>query len=277
VVQLIVFRVLRSLVVSLVAISAALLLLVFVLQRKLLYFPTRYAESDALAAAERLRLSPWRDAQGLIVGWRTATSASPVARLLVMHGNAGSALDRVHYTRAFARHGVDVVLLEYPGFGARPGKPTQESLCAAAADAIDQLTREGATPVWLLGESLGSGVTACAIALRPGAVKGLVLLTPFARMTDLVRLHYPFLPTFLLRDRYAPEDDLASWTGPTVLLLAGRDEVVGIAQGRQLAEVLRGPKRVVTQEQATHNGLDLEATAPFWEETVGFLRAGGGK
>jgi hypothetical protein len=36
VVQLIVFRVLRSLVVSLVAISAALLLLVFVLQRKLL-------------------------------------------------------------------------------------------------------------------------------------------------------------------------------------------------------------------------------------------------
>lgn len=244
----------------------------FLFQRRLMYFPARYPEPVALAAAGRLGLSPWRLADGSLAGWRAWTAPGrPLARVLVLHGNAGSALDRVHYAAALSRLGVEVILLEYPGYGSRGGSPTLGSLGEAASLAVDRLALEGAEPIWLLGESLGSGVAARAAALRPGLVKGLVLVTPFARMSEVVRLHYPLVPSALLRDRWAPRDDLARWDGRAVLLVAGRDEVVGAAQGRELHQTLRGPKRLVVQEGATHNGLELDPAAPFWAETVQFL------
>jgi pimeloyl-ACP methyl ester carboxylesterase len=266
-----VLRTVRWLFLAMVALYGALCLLAFAFQRRLLYFPERYPEQAALAVAGRLGLAPWRDARGALAGWRAAPPGLPVARLLVLHGNAGSALDRIHYAAAFSRLGVEVILLEYPGYGARPGSPSRDSLGAAAADALDRMAADGAEPVWVLGESLGSGVAARAVALRPGAIKGLLLITPFARMADIVRLHYPLLPSALLLDRYAPETDLASWAGPSALLLAGRDEVVGVAQGRRLYDALRGPKRLWVQEEATHNGLDLDPAWPFWGEAVAFL------
>jgi alpha-beta hydrolase superfamily lysophospholipase len=265
------FRTAGWALVAVVALYGAICLLAFAFQRRLLYFPARYPERAALAAAARLGLSPWRDAAGVLAGWRAPPAGRPAARLLVLHGNAGSALDRLHYAAAFSRLGVEVVLLEYPGYGARPGRPALGSLGAAATAALDRLAQEGPEPVWVLGESLGSGVAARAVALRPGLVKGLVLVTPFARMTEVVRLHYPILPPALLLDRYAPELDLAAWEGPTAVLLAGRDEVVGLAQGRRLFDGLGGPKRLHLEERATHNGLDLDPAAPLWGEVVAFL------
>lgn len=264
-------RLLRWVLLGVVALYGAICLLAFVFQRRLLYFPERFPERAALAAAGRLGLAPWWDAGGVLAGWRAAPAARPVARLLVLHGNAGSALDRVHYAAAFSRLGMEVILLEYPGYGARPGSPSRDALGNAAASALDLLAAEGPEPIWVLGESLGSGVAARAVALRPGLVKGLLLVTPFARMTDVVRLHYPVLPSALLLDRYAPLDNLAGFAGPAVVLLAGRDEVVGVAQGRRLFEALRGPKQLHIQAEATHNGLDLDPAAPFWAETAAFL------
>jgi pimeloyl-ACP methyl ester carboxylesterase len=270
-----VLRALRWLLVAAALAYGVLCLLVFLAQRRLMYFPDRYPEEAALRAAARMGLAPWRDGRGTLVGWRAVPAAPPVARVLVLHGNAGSALDRVHYATALVRRRVEVILLEYPGYGARPGSPTLETLGASAAEALDQLADEGTAPIWVLGESLGSGVAARAVALRPGLVQGLALVTPFARMAEVARRHYPILPAAILRDRWAPADDLAGWIGPTFLLLAGQDEVVGLEQGQRLAARLAGTKRERIQEQAGHNGLALGSEEPLWDDLVGFLAGGG--
>lgn len=256
-----------------VAVLAALILVAaFLLQRKLLYFPDRLSEPEALARAARAGLAPWRDEAGRLVGWRPSPPGAPRARVLVLHGNAGSALDRTYYLDALGPLGVDVALLEYPGYGARPGAPTLAALAAAAVAAIDALAREGA-PVWLVGESLGSGVAARAAALRPD-VAGLLLVTPFAELSAVARHHYGWLPAALLRDRFAPARDLARFDRPVVVLVAGNDEVVTAEQGRRLHAALPGPKRLVVQSAATHNALDLAPGQPFWAEAVAFLEAG---
>ncbi len=258
----------------LAVLAAAVLVAAFALQRRLLYFPDRMTEGQALARAERLGLAPWRGPDGALRGWRAPATREPRARVLVLHGNAGSALDRTYYAEALAPLGAEVTLLEYPGYGARPGEPTLEALTAAALDAVDALGREGG-PVWLVGESLGSGVAARAARLRPGVVRGLLLVTPYADLSAVARHHYPFVPAALLRDRFAPARDLAGASSPVVLLVAGRDEVVTAEQGRLLFAALPGPKRLVEQPRATHNGLDLSPRQPFWADTVRFLEASG--
>jgi len=77
------------------ALVAGLLLLLFLAQRKLLYFPARYGLEDAVREAGRLGFEPWRDADGAFTGWRAPhPSGAARARAIVLHGNAGSAIDR---------------------------------------------------------------------------------------------------------------------------------------------------------------------------------------
>jgi pimeloyl-ACP methyl ester carboxylesterase len=267
-------RLAKFTLIAVALIYVGLCVVVFVVQRRLLYFPARATEAEELTRAARAGFTPWRDGAGKLIGWRASPAKGARTRVLVFHGNAGSALDREHLAAALVAHGLEVVLLEYPGFGARPGTPSIDSLSAAAVDALQTLGAEGRGPVWLLGESVGSGVAARAIALLPPhAVQALLLVTPFSRITEVARIHYPLLPSVILRDRYAPIDDLAAFRGPTVVLVAGRDEVVGAEQGRRLFASLQGPKQLVVQELATHNSVELWPSSPFWEGAVTFLES----
>ena len=262
-------------VLALAVLLGALLVAALLLQRRLLYFPDRLELAQALGRSSRLGLAPWFDPSGGLRGWRRSPAAGhpPRARLLVLHGNAGSALDRFASLAALRPRGVEVVLLEYPGYGARPGSPSRSTLTAAAVEAIDALAAEGA-PVWLLGESLGSGVAAAATAQRPALVRGLLLVTPFAELATVARHHYPFVPAWLLVDRWAPLRDLAGWRGPSLLLLAGADEVVTRGEGERLFAALAGPKRLQVEEGAGHNGLDLSPGLALWDQAVDFLGRG---
>lgn len=243
-------------------------LLVALGQRGFMYFPARASEEEALRRARSLGLVPWRDDQGRLLGWRPERRGPAPWRILVFHGNAGSALDRHYYPPLFDPARFDVVLFEYPGYGPRGGSPSEALILAEAGRALDLLRGEG--PVLILGESLGGGV-ACRLAGDRGEqVGGLLLVTPFARMAEVAGRHYPWLPVgLLLRDRWDALAAIRSFRGPVAVLLAGRDEVVGADQGWRLAKGCPGPVRVWEQPLATHNDLDLGSRE--WQEMVAFL------
>lgn len=245
---------------------ALVCMLVFLAQRALMYFPERFGEAEAQRRATLLGLRAWRDPAGRLLGWRPLRSGAR-SRVLVFHGNAGSALDRVYYLEAVGGPEREIVLFEYPGYGARPGRPSQRTLVEAAVAAFTQLRAERPGPVWLLGESLGSGVAAQVAARDPRAPAGLILVTPIARMADVAAWHYPYLPVrALLRDRWDSVAALRAFPGPAAILVAGRDEVVGAEQGRQLARALPTPPRLWEQPDAGHNSLDVSPSALPWPE-----------
>jgi uncharacterized protein len=259
----------------LLVIPAIVLLVAYVAQRRLVYFPTRSSIEDSELRAARLGLAPWR-VDGTLVGWRDRSPPEAArAALVVLHGNAGAALDRAYFVEAFRLAApelpLDVRLVEYPGYGPRPGSPTEESLVGAARAALRAARAEGKGPIFLAGESLGSGVAALAAAADPGAADGLVLVTPLASIPAVARRHYPFLPASFYRDAYRADRALAAYAGPVAFLLAGDDRVVFTDLGRALFEAHVGPKRLWVEEGAGHNTLAWDARLPRWREIVEFL------
>jgi hypothetical protein len=255
----------------------ALCVLVGLYQRKLLYFPSHQTEAEMINKACTLGCNPWRDASGNIIGWKSARNAPHAAnRLVLFHGNAGYALHRTHYIKGFEQleqgHLWEVYLFEYPGYGARPGKLGQKSFTETGLRAIEALKAEDPRPVYLAGESLGSGL-ACKLAQRKsGDVAGLFLVTPYTRMSDVAAHHYGLLPVrLLLLDRWDNVAALRAYRGPLAMLIAGQDEVVTAAQGHQLFDGYVGPKRLWVQPGATHNTLDFNPDAPWWREVSDFL------
>src|SRR5436190_9484423 len=124
---------------------------VMLFQRRLIYFPTAMNPKVAGQIALREGFEPWRNPANEIIGWHwpARTAANGVA--LIVHGNAGCAIDRSYLAVPMRAGGsVDVFVLEYPGYGVREGSPTEQSLLTAAEQAFDQLPKN--VPIFVVGE-----------------------------------------------------------------------------------------------------------------------------
>jgi uncharacterized protein len=257
-----------------------LVLLLALLQRHLIYLPSRLREEQLLRQAEREGLHPWRDRENQLLGWRSSPHNAvplPRNRLVVFHGNAGYALHRSYYVNGFHRDPEsaatwELFLFEYPGYGARPGSPSEASILTAARTAIAGLLRDDSRPIFLLGESLGSSFAAALAAEYPQSISGLFLVTPLTCMADVAASHYRFLPVrWMLREHHDVQAHLQKFPGPVAFLVAGRDEVMTNNLGEKLYRQYPGYKKLWIQPDAGHNTLDFSARAPWWRQVEDFL------
>lgn len=253
-------------------VGGGLILVMAGCQRNMMYYPTQCSEAEAVRQAAPDGLVPWRAAEGELIGWRRADAPEAGDALLVFHGNAGFAAHRGYFAHGFAPH-MAVFLFEYPGYGSRPGRPSEARFAEAAAAALAQLRAERKGRIFVAGESIGTGV-ACGLAARhPEDIAGLFLVTPFTRLVEVGRTHYPLLPVGLfLRDRYENAAHLRGYRGPVAFLVAGRDEVIPARLGLALHEGYAGPKRLWVQPEQGHNTLDYSPRNAWWREVAEFMQ-----
>lgn len=163
--------------------------------------------------------------------------------------------------------GAGWLLVDYRGYGASGGSPSEKALAADGLRWFDE-ARKRAERIYLFGRSLGSGVAVHVAAARPAA--GVITIAPYDSLTEVAKHHYPFLPVgLLLRHRFdsvalAPEIE-----APLLCLVAERDEVVPAAHSRRLYEAWGGPKRWVELAGAGHNSTD--GSPRFWESIRNFI------
>lgn len=246
----------RIAAVLLIAVGLATLLAYFV-QRTFIYYPSRANFERLAPLAEREHLFPWRNAKGDFIGWHNnGGGGTPI---LIFHGNAGHALHRANIVARLSGTGIGspFYILEYPGYGARQGSPSEPNLVNAAIEALDLLGQE----VILLGESLGTGV-ACAVAsARPDAVRGLILLTPFDSLITVAGKHYPLMPIrLILRDRYESSRALQRFKGPLAIIMAENDDVIPSISTTKLFEAYSGPKKLWRIPGSGHNQVLADST-----------------
>lgn len=247
----------------------AICLYFFVKQRDMLYFPSRIPEAALLQAARGGVVERWLDAEGRPLGW-VSRDGDDTVPLLVFHGNSGHALDRISILERLRTAGISarVYLMEYPGFGAREGTPSQTSLSEAGVEALDAIPGR----VVLFGESLGTGVASQVASQRPGKVGGIILLTPFDSIADAAAFHYPWLPVrWIVRDRFDSVEALRGFRKPVFILAAADDLTTPVRGARRLFESLSGPKEMLELPAAGHNGVLWGLSDADWRAVWKFV------
>jgi uncharacterized protein len=235
-------------------------------QRRLLYFPTKLPADVAVHEAMGSGFVPWKNASGRIIGWEIPASGTSIASVLIVHGNAGCAVNRGYLAQPIhAAANADVFVLEYPGYGPREGSPGKKHFDAAAEEAFRLLPANA--PKYIVSESIGTGV-ACDLAKgHPKEIAGMALLAPYHNLASVAQHTIWFLPTyFLLIDRFNPEKSLKSYHGPVKFVVAGEDEIIGPASGIRLYKSYAGPKDLQVMAEAHHN--DVAAQLPEWWKGV---------
>jgi len=191
--------------------------------------------------------------------------------ILVFHGNGGGAQERESYCDTFQRLGWRVVLAEYPGYAARPGRWGEASF-REDGRATARLVRQ-AYPgrLVILGESLGSAVAASVAADPAVQADAVVLATPWRDLASVGAHHYPWLPVrFFLRDRYDTAAYLQGYDGPVTILQAEDDEIMPAAGTRALYDALphADRKRRVTVPNVGHNEWFWQVDDGQWRDIL---------
>ena len=264
------WRVMRSMLFAIVFFYLLLCAGIAMYQRSLLYFPAKFSAAQVDQMARSGRLERWTNSTGQAIGFkRLAPTQPPIGTVMVCYGNGSTAIGCAHYADDLQRTAaVDVFILEYPGYEDRPGSPNQTSLFEAAEEAFQRLPAN--QPVYLVGESLGTGVASYLAGKYPDRVSGIILISPYNRITSVAQSHYPYLPVHLLMfDRFAPEDYLKTFRGKVGITVAGKDTIVPERFGRRLYDSYPGPKELWEFPAGGHCQI-MEPQADFWKEVIAF-------
>jgi len=216
--------------VSLARLALFLLLLVVAAtallytQQRRLIFPAPSQFPQAPPPGFRLVQTQTDDGLRLVALHRTAQPGQRT--ILFFHGNGDNLLGAIEATRGLAANGNGLMLVEYRGYGGNSGSPGEAGLYRDGDAAMRWLTAEGiaARDVIIVGNSIGSG-PATEMALRHD-VAALMLVSGFSSLPDVVGEAMPFVPRWLVRDRFDNVGKLAQVKAPMFLMHGDADTLV---------------------------------------------------
>ena len=250
---------LKNLLLVGASIYLALVAVMYLAQRSLMYFPETVRTAPAQAGmpeAEEVMLDT-ADGERVIAWHVPPRGDQPV--LLYFHGNGGALRYRVDRYRALIQDGTGLVLLSYRGYGGSSGRPSEDGLIedARAAYAF-AAQRYPAARFLLWGESLGTGVAVALAAEKK--VARLVLEAPFLSGVSIAASAYPFVPVrWLMKDQFRSDLRIRNVTAPVLIVHGDRDTVIPIQSGERLYALIAGPKRFLRIPGAGHEVLGMRA------------------
>lgn len=242
----------------LVAVIAIVGVLMWSLQRSMIYFPDTSevpAAADVLEGGQDLTL---HTSDGLeLEAWFAPPTEDAVDRdmaVLMAPGNGGNREGRAGLAQHLQDRGFSVLLMDYRGYSTNPGRPSENGLIRDGLAATDALEAQGFAPDQTIyfGESVGGGVVAALLSQRPPAAA--VFRSPFTDLAEVGKRHYPWLPVgILLRDRFSVTEHVSRTQVPISVIRARQDTVVPAELSAQVAAAAPNLVEEHILDDADHN------------------------
>lgn len=232
----------------------AITTLMYLLQERLLFHPTRSivaSPADAGLSFEDVHFST-SDGETLHGWWVPHDDA--FATILFFHGNAGNISGRIDIIDKLHGMGVNVFIFDYRGYGRSTGAPSEEGLYKDSEAALQYLVKNRSIPasnIVLHGRSLGGGPAAWLGERVQTAA--LILESTFTSVPDAGAHHYPLLPVRMLAN--IDFDNLARVARcrcPVLIIHSPQDDVIPFAQSQRLFAAAKNPK-VFLELSGSHN------------------------
>ncbi|MBZ4419275.1 alpha/beta hydrolase [Myxococcus sp. RHSTA-1-4] len=264
----------RRMLVILLSILAVCYLIVcvaaFTLQRSII-FP---APRAPIPLEENMGFSRLPLEDGRFVDVFHLPAPEGAATVVHFHGNGEQLLDQLTLGERLHEWGLGFLAVEYPGYGASPGSPTEDGIYAAAEAALKLLRVQGvpAERTVLSGRSLGTGV-AVEMARRGHGAR-VMLVSPYTSIADMANQVFPFLPTALLvRDRFDTVSKAPEVKVPVLIIHGEQDTLIPVEMGRRLGT--RFPRATLeTVAGAGHNDVLERPGSKLMDRMAGFALGG---
>lgn len=209
----------------------------------------------------------------IINAWLVKSSPAR-GTLLFCHGNAGNNANRLDKILLFHQMGLNVLIVDYRGYGKSEGRPSEAGIYKDAVAAHDYLrTRRDIDQASIIGygESLGGAVVIDLATKKELAA--LVIDSSFTSAADMAQTIYPFIPSFLLRTKLDSAVKVRDVAIPKLFIHSRADEVVPFRLGERLYQASASPKEFFELPGGGgHNDTPLAAQEKMAKKIVTFLQ-----
>jgi uncharacterized protein len=206
-------------------------------------------------------------------GWYIPRSGENSRFVLVFfHGNAGNIGHRLEKILILNRLGLDVFIFDYRGYGNSEGDPSERGVYIDAEAAYYYLANErgvSSERMVLYGESLGGSVATDLAAKKD--VAALITEEAFTSLRDMAGLVYPFIPSFLVSDKFDTVSKIKKVNCPKLIIHSLSDEIVPFRLGEKLFDAAKEPKQFL-EIRGGHNTAFLDSGEKYKEGLKFFLR-----
>jgi pimeloyl-ACP methyl ester carboxylesterase len=214
----------------------------------------------------------------LLRGWYlppnpTPAEGSTASGLIWFYGNMESIEGIAPVLREFRPPGTAVLALDYRGYGASGGTPSEAGVYLDAEAAWEFLVGQSdidSTRIAVYGRSIGSAVALYLATERP--VKAVMLDSPFTSGRDMASEHYSFFPQSLVRlslDNLGRAERLSA---PLLVFHGAQDWIAPVEMARDVAQAGRA-EDLIEIEGAGHNDTYAMGGRMYLERFREFLRA----
>lgn len=211
--------------------------------------------------------------------WIPATTAN-AGTLLFLHGNGANNGANLGYAERFHRMGLNVLLVDYRGFGRSEGDfPTEATVYQDTETVWNYLVQEkniNPQQIFLYGHSLG-GAIAIELAFRHPKVGGLIIEGSFTSMRDMVDFRYKLFNLFpvdiLLNQKFDSINKLPKIKKPILFIHGGADNLVPPNMSKELFLAAHEPKELYIVPGAGHNDVLTLGGDHYLETVYQFIQA----
>lgn len=255
-------KVKRLLTMVLVAVAAGILIAVVtlrIIENQLIYFPPRYPEGFPAPQTYQGEVEEvWlltEDGVKINAFYRSNPPSKQV--LLWFHGNAENIGYGLEHLRALAKIGVNILAVDYRGYGKSEGKPDEAGVYHDADAAYDYLIKQRhfrPEDIIIYGHSLGGAVAIDLASRRPCG--GLIIQSSFINARAMARRMFAIpLIEYVVKSRFDSLQKIREVHAPILIVHGTRDDLVPFRMGQQLFAAAPEPKRFYPIEGAGHNDL----------------------
>lgn len=176
--------------------------------------------------------------------------------VIYFHGNRQNIERYAKFALNFTKHGYEVWMEDYPGFGKSTGERTEKKMYQQALQLQKMATgRYGKDSIIIYGKSFGTGIAA--YVASESACKRLILETPYYSIPALFSCYAPIYPTASMSTYKIPTYKFVQDIHYPVSIFHGTDD--GVIPYRCAAKLKTGLKptdEFITIEKGTHHNLN---------------------
>ncbi|MFK5913657.1 MAG: alpha/beta hydrolase [Woeseiaceae bacterium] len=193
--------------------------------------------------------------------------------ILFFHGNGGNISHRGDSIYIFHKLKLNVLIMDYPGYGNSEGTPSEENIYQSASLAWKfLLTNKKINPknIIIFGRSLG-GVVAVDLASKVKA-GGLILESTFSSIRDILKIIMPSLSNFIyLRYSMDSFNKIDKVDAPVLVIHSAEDEVIPVELGQKLFSGISSEKEFLYIE-GSHNDGFMRSIRPYMQTLRRFIQ-----
>jgi len=175
--------------------------------------------------------------------------------VIYYHGNMNNIEHYARFANNFTKHGYEVWMEDYPGFGKSTGKRNEQKLYEQALQVQKMAAAKySSDSIIVYGKSFGTGIATYVASLT--SCKKLILETPYYSIPDLFNSFSWIYPA-----NYMSEYKIPTWKyiqevkEPITIIHGTNDGVIFYHNAAKLKKYLKPADEFITIEKGKHNNL----------------------